>query len=324
MDSRFHKVDLKNIRFLLTGGAGFIGSHIADYLFSHGAKKVRIADNLSTGFYRNIQHHEHQPAFEFIECDLTSTEVCMNICKDIDIVIHQAALGSVPRSVEQPLVTNDNNVNTQLNMMWACVKNDVRRMVYASSSSVYGDDNHTPKSENITGNPLSPYAVSKKVNELYARVFASLYGLEIIGLRYFNVFGPRQNPKGPYAAVIPLFIDALKSGNQPVIYGNGEQSRDFTYVENVVQANILASFTENLKVFGEVMNIGAGGNTSVNELFLLIASEFESDIKPQYKPARKGDIFSSSASVEKAIKMIGYNPLVLIREGIRKTISKFE
>ncbi len=323
MNNQFHKGDLKDMRFLVTGGAGFIGSHITDYLIGHGAKKVRVADNLSTGSFKNIQHHEIHPAFEFIETDLIVPEACMSICKDIDIVFHEAALGSVPRSVLQPLVTNSNNVNTHLNMMWSCLQNGVKRMVYASSSSVYGDDVNTPKNEAQTGNLLSPYAVTKKINELYSGVFATLYDLKIIGLRYFNVFGPRQNPEGPYAAVIPLFINAMLSGNQPVIYGSGEQSRDFTYVDNIVQANILAAFTEHTEVFGSVMNIGAGGKTTVNKLFRIIAEELKSDIQPQYNPERKGDIFSSSASIEKARKMIGYQPYIQVREGIRKTIDSF-
>jgi len=319
----YHTGSLSDMRFLVTGGAGFIGSHIVDYLMNHGAGFVRVVDNLATGFQKNISHHLELKNFEFHKADLVDPQVCMDMCAGIDIMFHQAAIGSVPRSIEQPLVTNLNNVTTQLNILWACVQNKVPRLVYASSSSVYGDDSTFPKVEEITGKPLSPYAVSKKVNELYAGVFASLYDLKVLGLRYFNVFGPRQNPEGPYAAVIPLFIDALHNGNQPIIYGEGEQSRDFTYVENIVQANMKAAFTENPEVFGNIMNIGAGGNTKVNELFRMIADTMGSDMQPNYLPERKGDVLMSSASIEKARKLIGYEPSVLIEEGLRLTIEAF-
>ncbi len=320
----FHTKDLSKLKFLVTGGAGFIGSHIVDYLVENNAGLVRVVDNLSTGSLQNIQQHRNNPNFEFIEADLTEYVVSNNASKGIDIIFHEAALGSVPRSIEQPLNTNNHNVNAQLNVLWAAVQNNVKRFVYASSSSVYGDDSRIPKVEEFTGTPLSPYAVSKKVNELYAGVFASLYDLHVIGLRYFNVFGPRQNPKGPYAAVIPLFIDALMSGQVPVIYGSGNQSRDFTYVDNIVQANIQAAFCDKREVFGQIMNIGAGGNTSVNDLFAMIAGELGSDISPVYQPARKGDVQRSSASVDKAARLIGYAPHVKIEEGIKRTIKGFQ
>jgi len=324
MNKTFHRENLAGINVLITGGAGFIGSHIADYLIEHGVAKVRIVDNLSTGKYANIQHHEHHPAFEFINADLKDFSVCLDVSKNIDVVFHQAALGSVPRSIEHPLNTNENNVSGHLNMLWACVQNKVSRVVYASSSSVYGDDTHVPKTEESIGMPLSPYAVSKRVNEMYAHIFSSLYGLKIIGLRYFNVFGPRQDPKGPYAAVIPLFIDALLSDSNPVIFGSGEQSRDFTYVANIVQANILSAFTQNQTAFGSILNVGAGASTTVNELFQIIATAIGSDLKPNYMPERKGDIFRSFASVEKASETLGYVPLIQVREGIQKTIEYFK
>lgn len=318
-----HNQLLSDKQFLVTGGAGFIGSHLAEHLVVHGAKKVRVVDNLSTGSMDNIAHLMSHQNFEFILNDLTNEQVCLDACSGMDIVFHQAALGSVPRSIEYPLQTNANNVNAQLNILWACVQQKVCRLIYASSSSVYGDDNHFPKTENYIGVPLSPYAVSKKVNELYAQVFSSLYKLPVIGLRYFNVFGPRQNPEGPYAAVIPLFIDALMNNKDVIIYGDGEQSRDFTYVENIVQANIKAAFTTNEQAFGQVMNIGAGGNTSVNDLFKIIAKLLQSQSQPVYASQRKGDVQKSSASIDKASQMIEYAPTVLIKEGIEKTITYF-
>lgn len=323
MKQLFHSADISKTRFLVTGGAGFIGSHLVDYLIEHNAALVRVADNLSTGTKDNLAHHLNNSSLEFIHCDLRNYDICEDICKDIDIILHQAAAGSVPRSIEHPLYTNDNNVSTHLNILWASVKHNVQRVVYASSSSVYGDDTHLPKLEEYLGNPLSPYAVSKRVNEMYASVFYQLYGLHVIGLRYFNVFGPRQNPQGPYAAVIPLFINALKNQTTPVIYGTGEQSRDFTYVENVVQANILAALTPRPEAYGQVFNIGAGQITTVNDLFSIIAELMSSHAKPNYLPPRKGDIFSSYASIKKANEILGYRPLIHVREGIEKTIEYF-
>jgi UDP-N-acetylglucosamine/UDP-N-acetylgalactosamine 4-epimerase len=323
MNKKYHSGPLNTLNFLVTGGAGFIGSHIVDYLMENNAGKVRVVDNLSTGSMHNIEHHIDNQNFEFLHGDLTNIEVCSKACEDIDVVFHQAALGSVPRSIEQPLNTNNHNVNGHLNILWTCVSKNIQRVVFASSSSVYGDDNHFPKNEQNIGMPLSPYAVSKRVNELYAHVFASLYDLRIIGLRYFNVFGPRQNPKGPYAAVIPLFIDALKNHQTPVIFGNGEQSRDFTYVENIVQANILAAFSENKEAFGKIMNIGAGGSTSVNQLFQIIADALQSSTTPEYKAARKGDVLQSSASVDLAKQLIDYSPVTDIHQGIALTIQSF-
>ncbi len=322
--TRFHNQDLSEMRFLVTGGAGFIGSHVVDYLIDNGAGMVRVADNLSTGFYDNIKHHVGKSNFQFQQIDLVDPQNCMIACSDIDIVFHQAALGSVTRSVEQPLNTNSNNVTAHLNILWACVQKKVQRLVYASSSSVYGDDISIPKTEDKTGMPLSPYAVSKKVNEIYSLVFAELYELKVVGLRYFNVFGPRQNPDGPYAAVIPLFIKALLENRSPVIYGDGKQSRDFTYVDNIVQANIKAAFSNNKEIFGNIMNIGAGGNTSINELFEIIARFAGSHLQPVYLPPRKGEIFSSSASIQKARVLIDYEPSVLIEDGILKTLKTFK
>ncbi|MDP4267310.1 MAG: NAD-dependent epimerase/dehydratase family protein, partial [Bacteroidota bacterium] len=228
----FHNTELSRYSFLVTGGAGFIGSNIVEYLIRYGAGKVRVVDNLSTGYKQNIEEYLDNPSFEFIEENICNIEVCNRAATGMDFIIHQAALGSVSRSVENPIGTNESNVTGFLNILQSAKDNKIKRVVYASSSSVYGDNETLPKIEENVGNPLSPYAVSKLVNELYAGVFARIYGMEIIGLRYFNVFGPRQSPKGPYAAVVPLFIDAMKNSVSPFIFGDGEQSRDFTFVEN--------------------------------------------------------------------------------------------
>lgn len=317
-------ININNYRFLVTGGAGFIGHHIVNYLLDNNAGFVRVIDNLSTGFFRNIEKFIGKPNFEFVNCDLIDYNSCFEACKDIDIVFHQAALGSVPRSIEAPINTNLNNVNSHLNVLWACVNQNVKRIVYASSSSVYGDNKNLKKIENKIGKALSPYAVSKRTNELYSEVFFKQYNLEIIGLRYFNVFGPGQNAKGPYSAVIPLFIEALLNNKNPFIYGSGEQSRDFTYVENIVQANVKAAFTTNKNALGEVFNIGAGGNTTVNKLFEIIKSKMNLDLLPLHTSERKGDIKNSSASIIKAKKTLNYFPTVMIEEGIEKTISYFK
>jgi UDP-N-acetylglucosamine 4-epimerase len=324
MSELYHQNDLTKLRFLVTGGAGFIGSHIVEYLVKHNALMVTVVDNLSTGFAENIQHLKQFPNFTFIKEDVTNYDSMIEACKHVDIVFHQAALGSVPRSIENPLHTNDSNVTGQLNILWAAIQNKVKRVIYASSSSVYGDNQQIPKIEEIIGTPLSPYAISKRVNELYAQVFHQLYNLEVIGLRYFNVFGPRQNPKGPYAAAIPIFINALLNNSQPVIFGSGEQSRDFTYVDNIVQANIHAAFCKNAEALGSVLNIGAGGNTTINALFKMISSAIGSKIQPSYASPRKGDVMHSSASIEKAKEILDYKPTVKVEEGILHTIASFK
>jgi UDP-N-acetylglucosamine/UDP-N-acetylgalactosamine 4-epimerase len=241
---QFHPQDvsLKDSVFLVTGGAGFIGSHIVEYLLSHGAGKVKVLDNLSEGRISNLDHLKHHAALEFIEGDCCNTQLVKSLMEGVQYVSHQAALGSVPRSIKTPLATNEANVTGFLNVLNAAREAGVKQMVYASSSSVYGDHPQLPKVEQQTGNLLSPYAVSKMVNELYASVFHRTYGMQVCGLRYFNIFGPRQRPDGPYAAVIPLFISAIRSGQPVYINGDGLQTRDFTYVENAVQANIRALF----------------------------------------------------------------------------------
>lgn len=313
-----------NCKFiLLTGGAGFIGSNIADFLLSKG-HKVRVLDNLSTGFIKNIEHLLSNPNFEFVKGDITDLATLNIACTNIDLICHQAALGSVPRSVEDPLLSHDNNVNGFLNMLLAAKNNNIKRIVYASSSAVYGDSETLPKIENKIGAPLSPYAITKYVNELYGNVFTKLYDMECIGLRYFNVFGPRQNPEGAYAAVIPKFISSVKNNISPTINGDGNYSRDFTYVDNIVQANYLALFTENKDCFGTIFNVGAGSRITILEMYNTIAKSFNSDLQPILGALRKGDIPHSNANIDKAKELLGYNPKINFDEGINKTIEYFE
>lgn len=319
---QFHSAYLGDKTFLVTGGAGFIGSHIAEYLCRHGARKVRVLDNLLTGSRKNIELLAQFSNFEFIEGDIRNLDTCRQALNDIDYVSHQAALGSVPRSISEPEHTTAINVNGTLHILIAAKEAGVKRLVYASSSSVYGDNSDLPKVEEKIGKPLSPYAVSKQTNELYAHVFYLNYGLPSIGLRYFNVFGPRQNPEGPYAAVIPLFINSMLK-NQPVyINGDGQQSRDFTYIDNVVQVNIKAFFAPPDAV-NQVYNVAVGQNYSVNELYRLIASLIPSALPPRYREARKGDIKDSLADISKAKKYLGYVPTVSFKDGLLKTIEYF-
>jgi len=319
-----HQSDLSHLAFLVTGGAGFIGSNIVAYLLRNGARKVRVLDNLSEGRMANIEPFIGREDFEFIEGDITNPETCMRACEGIDYVTHQAALGSVPRSIETPLKTNAANVTGFLNMLTAAKDAGVKRFVYASSSSVYGDSLRLPKVEEHIGSPLSPYAASKFVNEVYAGVYALNYGMEVIGLRYFNIFGPNQKPEGPYAAVIPLFMDALLKGKAPYINGDGEQSRDFTFVDNAVQANIRAMLTEVDGATGQVYNIACGERYSVNELFHTIREIVGSDIMPVYREARRGDVRDSLADISKAKAYLGYNPTIKLHEGMIPTLEWFK
>ena len=307
-------------KILITGGAGFIGSNIVDYLVANNYKHITVLDNLETGNIKNIQTHIDAKKIQFIEGSISNYDTCLAATKNQDVILHQAALGSVPRSIINPLATHQTNVTGFINMLEAARTNKVNRIVYASSSSVYGDDLNMPKKEEIVGNPLSPYAVSKKTNELYANVFASTYQMEIIGLRYFNVFGPKQNPAGPYAAVIPIFVDKLLNNTSPTIFGDGNNTRDFTYVENVIQANLLAAFTQDKAALNQVYNIAYGATTSLNKLFELIAANLGSDIKVIYGDKRLGEIKDSFASIEKAKNLLGYKPTISLEEGIKKSI----
>jgi UDP-N-acetylglucosamine 4-epimerase len=303
-------------RILVTGGAGFIGSNITDFLLKQNYH-VRVLDNLSTGNKNNLSHHSEDSNFEFIYGDITNLEHVRKACKDVYAICHQAALGSVPRSIEDPLSSHNANVNGYLNILIAAKENNIKRVVYASSSSVYGDEPNLPKTELRIGKQLSPYAVTKYIDELYGRLFSDLYDMECIGFRYFNVFGPRQDPNGPYAAVIPKFIDSLKKGIAPNINGDGTYSRDFTYIENVVQANYLALTTENKECFGQIFNIGAGGRVTIYEMYEIIRESMELDIKPNYKQIRKGDIPHSNANVNKAKELLGYEPKIDFKSGIQ-------
>ncbi|HEX7415331.1 MAG TPA: SDR family oxidoreductase [Bacteroidia bacterium] len=319
--SKTNQVDKK---ILITGGAGFIGSNIVDYLVAMGYKFITVLDNLETGNINNIQAHIDAAKTHFIKGSICDYETCLSATQHQDIILHQAALGSVPRSIINPLATHQTNVTGFINVLEAARKNKIKRVVYASSSSVYGDDLNMPKKEDILGNPLSPYAVSKKANELYAAVFASTYQMEIIGLRYFNVFGPKQNPDGPYAAVIPIFIDKLLKNQSPTIFGDGNNTRDFTYVENVIQANLLAAFTQDKQAINQIYNIAYGATTSLNKLFELIAKNLTSDVKVIYGANRRGEIKDSFASIDKAKKLLNYKPLIDLEEGIKKTIAWYK
>jgi UDP-N-acetylglucosamine/UDP-N-acetylgalactosamine 4-epimerase len=321
-EKAYHSEDLSKYSFLVTGGAGFIGSNIVEYLVKHNAGKIRVLDNLSTGFSSNLKEFENK--IELIEGSIEDFEICKTACKDIDFVTHQAALGSVPRSVEFPLATNAANVTGFLNVITAAKDSGVKRLVYASSSSVYGDSKILPKKEELIGNALSPYAVSKRVNELYASVFADVYAMEIVGLRYFNIFGPRQNPKGAYAAAIPLFMDALIKKKSPVIFGDGKQTRDFTFVENAVQANIKALFTKHPEVSGNVFNIAYGERTSILDMFNILNELTGAGLKPNYMEERKGDVRDSLADVSKAKNMLAYEPTIDFRQGLDITLNWFK
>jgi UDP-N-acetylglucosamine/UDP-N-acetylgalactosamine 4-epimerase len=320
---QYHTPEIAEQNILVTGGAGFIGSNLVEYLLLNGAKKVRVLDNLSNGFSRNIDPFLRNPSYEFIEGDITDVATCEKACEGIHLVSHQAALGSVPRSIKNPLATSAANTTGFLNVLLAARDAGVKRFIYASSSSVYGDSKSSPKKEEALGNPLSPYAVSKLTNELYASVFAMHYGMEVIGLRYFNVFGPRQDPNGPYAAAIPLFMNAMLFGKDAVIYGDGTQTRDFTFVENAVQANVRALFTKNQDALNRVYNVAVGESVTVNELFKEIGMISGNVKNPSYAPERKGDIRNSLADITMAKKLLHYKPNYRIHEGLKHTIEWF-
>ena len=310
------------MRILVTGGAGFIGANLVEHLLQKSSVGlVRVLDNLATGSLKNIDEFRQHPKFEFIEGDIRSFDSCKLACKNIDIISHQAALGSVPRSINDPLTSNEVNVTGTLNIFTAAKEAGIKRVVYAASSSTYGDHPGLPKMEDNIGNPLSPYAVTKYVNELYARVYANLYGLELIGLRYFNIFGPKQNPAGPYAAVIPLFVNAILNNEPPTINGNGEHSRDFTYVANAVKANDLALFTQNAAAINQVYNIACGEQTSLSELFTELKGIAGSDLAPVYGPERKGDVKHSLADITKAKTLLDYTPSTSIKQGLAITFE---
>tara|TARA_B100001287_G_scaffold130812_1_gene110198 strand:- start:583 stop:1566 length:984 start_codon:yes stop_codon:yes gene_type:complete len=317
---------LENKKILVTGGAGFIGSNLCEYLLQHN-NKVTCLDNLITGKLENINPFIKDSNFKFIEGDITNLNDCNNACENVDVILHQAALGSVPRSIDNPIKTNEININGFLNILWAAKNNNINRVVYAASSSTYGDSKDLPKVEDKIGLPLSPYAVTKYVNELYAGVFSNLYGLELIGLRYFNVFGRKQDPDGAYAAAIPKFIKAFINHESPTIHGDGSQSRDFTYIDNVIQANILAATTTNPDAINQVYNVACGDQSFLRELveeLKKLLSPFDSkinDVAIHFGPERIGDIKHSLASIEKAKKLLGYDPSHNVKKGLSAAIK---
>ena len=308
--------------FLVTGGAGFIGSNLCEAILKMGYK-VRCLDNLSTGKLENIQDFLENKNFEFIKGDITDLDVCMEACKGVDYVLNQAAWGSVPRSIEMPLYYEEVNIRGTLNMLEAARQNNVKKFIYASSSSVYGDHPDLPKVEGREGNLLSPYALTKKVDEEYAKLYTRLYGLDTYGLRYFNVFGKRQNPDGAYAAVIPKFIKQLLNDETPVINGDGKQSRDFTYVENVVQANLLACLASHDSA-GQAFNIAYGGREFLIDIYYYLCKALNKNIKPIFKEDRKGDIKHSNASIKKAQEHLNYEPLYSFEQGIDLAIEWYK
>lgn len=322
-DQKYHTLDISKASFLVTGGAGFIGSNLVEYLMTHGAGKVRVLDNFSTGSMENIEQWFARPEFSLLEGDIRDLDTCRRAVDGVDYVLHQAALGSVPRSINDPITSNEVNVSGFLNMLVAARDAGVKRMVYAASSSTYGDHPGLPKVEDKIGNPLSPYAVTKYVNELYAQVFSRTYDFHTIGLRYFNVFGPRQNPRGPYAAVIPLFVQSALNQEAPFINGDGETSRDFTYVENAVQANIKAVLAPDITKH-EVVNIAVGEATTLNQLWQYICANTGTTLEPQYREERKGDVRHSLANVSKAQQLFGYQPAVTIQKGLQTTVEWYK
>jgi UDP-N-acetylglucosamine 4-epimerase len=315
-----------NFHILVTGGAGFIGSNLCEVLIKNG-NQVRCLDNFATGKKENIEVLLSNPKFEFLEGDIRDLETCKQACIGIDYVLHQAALGSVPRSLKDPITSNDVNVGGFLNMLLAARDAKVKRFIYAASSSTYGDSKEMPKIEDVIGKPLSPYAITKYVNELYADVFSKTYGIETIGLRYFNVFGRKQDPNGAYAAVIPKFVMQLMNHESPIINGDGSFSRDFTYIDNVLEMNIRAMLTEDKKAVNTVYNVAYGERTTLNNLVSLLKeslSEFDkeiSNISIKNGPERLGDVPHSLASVDKAKTLLGYNPQFDIKSGLQEAVK---
>lgn len=312
----------KDSSFLVTGGAGFIGSNLVEKILELGYK-VRVLDNFSTGEKRNIEEFLCNSNFELIEGDIRDLVTCQQACNGVDYILHQAALCSVPRSINDPKTTNDVNITGTLNMLIAARDNKIKRFVYASSSSVYGDEPNLPKIEDRIGKPLSPYAITKKVNELYARNFYELYKLPVIGLRYFNVFGEKQDCNSVYAAVIPIFIKKLLNKQAPIIDGDGKQSRDFTYIENVIEANLKACLADG-GALGEVFNIAYGERVYLNDLYWKICRLLEVDIPPIYGPERPGDIKHSNADISKAKNILGYHPEYDVDKGLKKAIEWYK
>ncbi len=312
----------KNALFLVTGGAGFIGSNLCEAILDMGYK-VRCLDNLSTGRYENIEKLTLNPDFTFIKGDIRDLDTCMDACRDVDFVLNQAAWGSVPRSIEMPLLYEEINIRGTLNMMEAARQTGVKKFVYASSSSVYGDHPVLPKQEGREGKLLSPYALTKRVDEEYGRLYKVLYGLDTYGMRYFNVFGRRQDPNSMYAAVIPKFIRQLMDGQVPTIHGDGRQSRDFTYIDNVIEANLKACLAPS-EAAGEAYNIGAGGREYLIDVYYDLCKALGKDVEPEFGPARPGDIRDSNADISKARQMLSYDPEYDFEKGINLAIDWYK
>jgi len=313
-------------KILITGGAGFIGSNLTEHFLGKGHQVV-VLDNFATGHRHNLVQHADNSDFELIEGDIRNTTDCEKAVQGVDYVLHQAALGSVPRSIKDPQTTNEVNVSGFLNMLVAARDAGIKRFIYAASSSTYGDSENLPKVEDVIGKPLSPYAITKYVNELYAEIFSKTYGLETIGLRYFNVFGRRQDPNGAYAAVIPLFVKQFMNHESPVINGTGDYSRDFTYIDNVIQMNERAMLTDNAEAINTVYNTAVGDRTTLNELVGYLKeflTEYDVEIAKVeviHGPNRQGDIPHSLASVDKARQLLGYEPTHVIREGLQDAVK---
>jgi UDP-N-acetylglucosamine/UDP-N-acetylgalactosamine 4-epimerase len=308
--------------FLVTGGAGFIGSNLCEVLLDKGYK-VRCLDNLSNGNQANVDLFINNPNYTFVKGDIRDIDTCMKACEGVDYVLNQAAWGSVPRSIEMPLLYEEINIRGTLNMMEAARQNKVKKFVYASSSSVYGDEANLPKQEGREGKLLSPYALTKMVDEAYGKLYTKLYRLDTYGLRYFNVFGRRQDPKGEYAAVIPKFIKQLRDDEQPTINGDGKQSRDFTYIENVIEANLKACKASS-EVAGEVFNIAFGAREYLSDVYIFLCKAFDKNIDPIFGPDRKGDIKHSNADIGKARKLLGYDPSWSFDRGIEAVIEWYK
>ncbi|MCH7398345.1 SDR family oxidoreductase [Belliella sp. DSM 107340] len=323
-NAQFKKLEEQKI--LVTGGAGFIGSNLCEALLALGSKVICL-DNFATGYRHNLESFFDNPNFELIEGDIRNLETCQQACKGVDFVLHEAALGSVPRSINDPITSNEVNVSGFLNMLVAARDNQVKRFIYAASSSTYGDSEKLPKIEDEIGKPLSPYAITKYVNELYADIFYKSYGLDTVGLRYFNVFGRRQDPNGTYAAVIPLFVKQLMNHEGPIINGDGTFSRDFTYIDNVIQMNLLCLTTENKEALNQIYNTAVGDRTTLVSLINFLKSslsKFDQDIakiEVTHGPNRNGDIPHSLASIEKAKKLLNYNPTHNIEKGIQEAVE---
>ncbi|MCI8271088.1 MAG: SDR family oxidoreductase [Erysipelotrichaceae bacterium] len=317
-----HLIFPKESMFLVTGGAGFIGSNLCEAILNMGYK-VRCLDNLSTGKQAHIDLFVNHPNYTFIKGDITDLDTCLQVCEGVDFVLHQAAWGSVPRSIEMPLFYEKVNIGGTLNMLEAARQKQVKKFVYASSSSVYGDHPVLPKVEGVEGNLLSPYALTKRVDEEYAKLYTKLYGLDTYGMRYFNVFGRRQDPDGAYAAVIPKFIKQLLHDEQPKINGDGKQSRDFTYIDNVIEANLKACLADH-EAAGNAFNIAYGGREYLIDIYHVLCNALGKDIEPLYGPDRKGDIKHSNASIEKAKKLLGYSPDYSFEDGIALAIDWYK